>query len=69
MITISLFPNTNDHGRSSDFLLSRLPSHSCIIGTVAGYAWKKTEITAAGTVQVSHLVPYYPAPMILEQEP
>ena len=28
--------------------------------TVAWYARKKTEITAAGTVQDLHLVPYYP---------
>jgi len=61
MINGCLFPNINDHGRSSDFLHFWRPSHPDGIGTVARVAMKIEEITAAGTVQDFHLVPYYPA--------
>ena len=43
------------------FSIFRRPSRS-VSGTVAGGAFKFTEITAAGTVQDLHLVPYYPFP-------
>jgi hypothetical protein len=44
------------------FISWRLPVFSkyCRIQTVAKYAGKNTKITAAGTVQDFHLVPYYP---------